>query len=74
MQGRDYRLQLHHLPLQGQYDRVPSRSRWFGLFDNTRRALGHVLLPTVVGYWKCTPLRPTLEIGLDIVAAIFQQA
>ncbi len=32
------------------------------------------LLPTAVGHWKCTPLRPTLEIGFDIVAAIFQQA
>lgn len=36
--------------------------------------LGRALLPTAVGHWKCTPLRPTLEIGFDIVAAIFQQA
>jgi hypothetical protein len=68
------RAQLYHLPFQAQHDRVPSRSQRFGLFDNTRRAAGHVLPPTAVRQWKCMPLRPTLEIGFDIVAAIFQQA
>jgi hypothetical protein len=49
MLGRDYQLQLFYLPLQGLYDRVPSQSRWFGLFDNTHRAPEHVLRPPAVG-------------------------